>query len=109
MLSRQIVKDIRLSYISSFTNIYILFNTNLELVYEYNINLLYLAIMKDKNFPISKPIYFENKYELKAFNFFQCKVKVPNNLIHSIIQLYIKTKSRLKTISPTKIFEYILN
>ena len=44
--------------------------------------------MKDKKFPLSKPIYFEEdicKYDTKAFGFFYCKVEAPTNLIHPII------------------------
>jgi len=45
----------------------------IQIVYGYDINLLYLAVMKDKNFSISKPIYFKDniyKCEPKAFSFF---------------------------------------
>jgi len=48
------------------------------------------------------------KYEPEAFGFFQCKVKAPNNLIYPIIQLYVKTKFGLRTISLTGTFKYML-
>jgi len=111
MLSGQTAKDIRFSYTGGSTDMYIPFNSNSELVYGYDINSLYPAVMKDKKFPIGKPIYFEGdirKYEPEAFGFFQCKVEAPNDLIHPIIQLHVKTKSGLRTISPTGTFECML-
>jgi len=60
MLSGQTAKNIRLSYTDGSTDIYIPFNSNSELVYRYDINSLYPVVIKDKNFPISKLIYFED-------------------------------------------------
>jgi len=108
MLSGQIAKDIRLSYTGGSTDMFIPQNLNNELVYGYDINSLYPSVMQNKNFPIGKPTYFEGdirKYKNEAFGFFYCKVEAPNNLIHPIIQLHVKTKSGYRTISPTGTFE----
>jgi len=111
MLYGQIAKDIRLSYTGGSTDMFIPYNSNLELVYGYDINSLYPAVMKDKNFPIGNPTYFEGdirKYDAEAFGFFHCKVEAPIELIHPIIQLHVKTKAGLRTMSPTGTFECML-
>ena len=111
MLFRKTANNIRLSYTGGSTDIFIPFNSNLELVYGYDINSLYPAVMKDKNFPIDKPTYFEGdirKYDAEAFGFFHCKVEALTDLIHPIIQLHVKTKSGIRTIAPTRTFECML-
>lgn len=108
MLTGQINKDIRISYTGGSTDMFIPQNIDNELVYSYDINSLYPSVMQNKNFPIGKPTYFEGdirKYNNEAFGFFYCKVETPNNLLHPIIQLHIKTKSGLRTISPLGSFE----
>jgi len=108
MLTGQINKDIRISYTGGSTDMFIPQNIDNELVYSYDINSLYPSVMKNKNFPIGKPTYFEGdirKYNNEAFGFFYCKVETPNNLLHPIIQLHIKTKSGLRTISALGSFE----
>jgi len=108
MLTGQINKDIRLSYTGGSTDMFIPQNIDNELVYAYDINSLYPSVMKSRNFPIGKPTYFEGdirKYNHEAYGFFYCKVETPNNLLHPIIQLHIKTKSGLRTLSPLGTFE----
>jgi len=108
MIAGQINKDIRLSYTGGSTDMFIPQNLNNELVYAYDINSLYPSVMKNKNFPIGNPTYFEGnirKYQEYAFGFFYCQVVAPTNLIHPILQLHVKTKSGLRTISPTGTFE----
>jgi len=108
MLSGQINKDIRLSYTGGSTDMFIPHNLDNELVYGYDINSLYPSVMQNKNLPIGKPTYFEGdirKYNPEAYGFFYCKVETPINLIHPIIQLHVKTKSGLRTISPLGTFE----
>jgi len=111
MLFGKTASDIRLSYTGGSTDMFIPCNSNLELVYGYDINSLYPAVMKDKNFPIGKPTYFEGdirKYDAEAFGFFHCKVEAPSDLIHPIIQLHVKNKSGISTIAPNGTFECML-
>jgi len=64
--------------------------------------------MANKPMPVGKPNYFEGnirKYEPEAFGFFYCKITSPEFLNHPILQLHVKTKGGLRTMSPLGTFE----
>lgn len=111
MISGQVYKDIKQSYTGGATDMFIPTNSSNELVYAYDVNSLYPYVMANCKLPSGKPIYFEGDIttqDKEAFGFFYCKVIAPEDLMHPIIQLHIKTKSGIRTVAPTGTFETML-
>jgi len=102
-LSGKIDKDIRLGYTGGSTDMFIPKPPIGVKIFAYDINSLYPSVMRDKDFPIGNPTYFEGNILLqdpKAFGFFYCKITAPEGLLHPILQLHTKTLSGIRTVSP---------
>ena len=102
-ISGKIESDIRLSYTGGATDMYIPFNNEDELLYYYDANSLYPFVMKEHDYPIGSPTYFEGNIRninKNAFGIFYCLIKSPLYLEHPIIQTHVKTKNGIRTISP---------
>ena len=82
---------------------YIPFNKEGEYIYIYDVNSLYPFVMKEFDYPVGQPTYFEgnirNIYN-DAFGIFYCEIESPNYLEHPIIQTHVKTRNGIRTISP---------
>lgn len=101
-ISGKIYKDIKQSYTGGAVDMYIPQKENNEKIYGYDVNSLYPSQMKDKLMPVSDIVYFEGdirKWVPKAFGYFYCKIKTPDNLDHPILQTHIKTKDGIRTIA----------
>ena len=107
-LSGKIFDDIKQSYTGGKTEMYIPFNQNDNQLLDNNlyyidVNSLYPSVMKNNDFPVGKPTYFEGdirKINNEAFGIFYCEIESPEYLEHPIIQTHVKTKSGIRTISP---------
>jgi hypothetical protein len=103
MLSGQIASDIRNGYTGGAVDMYIPKPLPGDKIYAYDVNSLYPYIMKECKFPIGSPTYFEKditKFDPKAYGFFYCKIKAPDNLNHPILQTHVKTNKGLRTVAP---------
>jgi len=103
MLSGKIADNIRQSYTGGSVDMYIPKLIKNKKMFVYDVNSLYPSIMKDKEYPIGTPTYFEGnilKIDINAFGFFFCKITAPKDLLHPILQTHIKTKGGLRTIAP---------
>ena len=104
-LSGKIDKDIRQGYTGGSTEMFIPSIIGGKKIYAYDVNSLYPSVMKDKEYPIGSPTYFEGnilKQDSKAFGFFHCKIVAPSNLLHPILQLHHKSSPNggIRTVSP---------
>lgn len=82
---------------------YIPFNEVDEILYVYDVNSLYPFVMKEFEYPIGNPTYFEGNIRninKDAFGIFFCEIESPKFLEHPIIQTHVKTKNGIRTISP---------
>ena len=102
-ISGKIQSDIKNSYTGGSTDMYIPFNKEGEYIYIYDVNSLYPFVMKEFDYPVGQPTYFEgnirNIYN-DAFGIFYCEIESPNYLEHPIIQTHVKTRNGIRTISP---------
>lgn len=89
VLTGELYKDIRMSYIGGLVDVYKPIATN---IMEYDVNSLYPFVMKEQMMPVGKPVYFEgnlddvkeldfseleNKDLLNPFGFFFVEVESP--------------------------------
>jgi len=107
-LSGKIANDIRMSYTGGSCDMFIPENSDVSEIYAYDVNSLYPSVIKNNLMPIGVPTYFKGNIRLfdnKAFGFFYCKIKAPDNLEHPILQTHVKKDSRTTTISPLGTWE----
>jgi hypothetical protein len=110
MLSGKIAEDIRNGYTGGAVDMYIPNNNPGDLVYGYDVNALYPYVMMNKKMPIGAPTYFEGniiKTDPNVLGFFYCKIIAPDNLLHPILQIHVKTNEGVRTIAPTGTWEGI--
>jgi len=108
MLSGKISENIRKGYTGGAVDMYIPkilpeLYLNKKKIYAYDVNSLYPFVMREKEYPIGNPIYFEGnilKINHQAFGFFYCKITAPKDLPHPILQTHVKTKDGLRTVAP---------
>jgi len=105
MISGKIGDDIRQGYTGGAVDMYIPKNPKGVKIYGYDVNSLYPSVMRDNEFPIGTPTYFEGNILLQptgdsTFGFFYCKIKAPEGLKHPILQSHIKTSDGLRTVAP---------
>jgi len=87
-------------------------------VYSYDINSLFPTAMKFYGMPIGSPVYFEgnilsisnytsilSKDSQKPFGFFYAKITAPSDLHKPVLQLRLKTKNGVQTVSPVGTWE----
>jgi hypothetical protein len=82
---------------------FIPFNVDDQSLYVYDVNSLYPFVMKEFDYPIGNPTYFEGdirNINKDAFGIFYCTIESPNYLEHPIIQTHVKTKNGIRTVSP---------
>lgn len=102
-ISGKIENDIKNSYTGGSTDMFIPFNEEDEILYVYDVNSLYPFVMKEFEYPIGSPTYFEGNIRninKDSFGIFYCEIESPKYLEHPIIQSHIKTKNGIRTISP---------
>jgi hypothetical protein len=102
-ISGKIQSDIKNSYTGGSTDMYIPFNDESKQIYIYDVNSLYPFVMKEFDYPIGMPTYFEGdirNFDKDAFGIFFCEIESPKYLEHPIIQTHVKTKNGIRTISP---------
>jgi hypothetical protein len=102
-ISGKIQSDIKNSYTGGSTDMYIPFNEEDIILYVYDVNSLYPFVMKEFEYPIGQPTYFEGNIRninKDAFGIFYCEIESPNYLEHPIIQTHVKTRNGIRTISP---------
>ena len=93
---------LKLSYTGGAVDMFIPTNDENELVYAYDVNSLYPFVMAAFPMPVGNIIYFEGdirKQHPEAFGFFYCKIEVPNNLEHPILQTHVRTKEGIRTVA----------
>ncbi len=104
-------KRLKLSYTGGAVDMYIPTNAPDELVYAYDVNSLYPFIMANFPMPVGNITYFEGdirKMNKDAFGFFYCKIEVPNDIQHPILQTHVNTKAGLRTIAGVGIYHDML-
>jgi len=102
-ISGKIENDIKKSYTGGSTDMFIPFNEDDEKLYVYDVNSLYPFVMKEFEYPVGTPTYFEGNIRninKDSFGIFYCEIETPKYLEHPIIQSHIKTKNGIRTISP---------
>lgn len=97
-------KRLKQSYTGGAVDMYIPQNnlSEVELVYAYDVNSLYPFIMANYPMPIGEITYFEGdirKINPEAFGFFYCRIQVPLDLKHPILQTHVQTKGGLRTLA----------
>ena len=100
MISGKVGEDIRHGYTGGAVDMYIPKGKN---IHGYDVNSLYPFVLRDNEFPIGTPTYFEGNIILKipnTFGFFYCKIEAPEGLKHPILQSQIKTRVGLRTVAP---------
>lgn len=98
-ISGEIANFIRKGYTGGHVNMYIPVGTKL---FGYDVNSLYPFVMRDNEFPISKPMYFKGDIRAKdpnAFGFFKCKITCPQNIPYPILQTHVQTNNGIRTIA----------
>jgi len=104
MLTGEISDNIRLGYTGGSVDMYRTTPPPNRKIYAYDVNVLYPYVMSINKFPIGYPTYFEGditKIQNNAFGFFYCKISAPSSIDHPILQVHIKTKDGIRTITPT--------
>jgi DNA polymerase type B, organellar and viral len=99
----KVASDIREGYTGGAVDVYIPFNEENTNIYCYDVNSLYPSVMQNFEMPVGKPTLFYGdirKVDPKAFGFFYCKIKTPDNLMHPILQTHVKTEAGERTIAP---------
>nr|UZS78044.1 DNA polymerase [Lentinula edodes]UZS78144.1 DNA polymerase [Lentinula edodes] len=102
-ISGKIKNDIKISYTGGTTDMYIPFNEENINLYVYVVNSLYPFVMKEFEYPIGTPTYFEGNIRninKDAFGIFFCEIESPKYLEHPIIQTHVKNKNGIRTMSP---------
>nr|UEX92847.1 hypothetical protein [Marasmius tenuissimus] len=102
-ITGKIYQDLKQSYTGGSTDMFIPFNNENEKLYLYDVNSLYPYVMKEHDYPIGSPTYFEGdiyKGYDDPFGIFYCEITSPKDLLHPIIQTHAKTKGGVRTISP---------
>jgi DNA polymerase type B, organellar and viral len=102
-ISGEISRDIRQSYTGGAVDMYIPINDENTEIFAYDVNSLYPFVMKNNLMPTGKPIKFYGdirKVDPKAFGFFYCNIKAPDNLLHPILQTHVKVNKGIRTIAP---------
>jgi hypothetical protein len=111
-LNGVIYEDIKQSYTGGAVDMYKPSNNKDELIYAYDVNSLYPFVMKTFDMPVGIPTYFSGDISLlkdeNPFGFFMCDVEAPMNIKQPIIQLHLKSKEGVSTVSPVGNFEMIL-
>jgi hypothetical protein len=102
MISGKVGDEIRQGYTGGAVDMYIPKGKN---IHGCDVNSLYPFVMRDNEFPIGTPTYFEGNILLQppggsAFGLFHCKIKAPEGLKHPILQSHIKTRVGLRTVAP---------
>jgi hypothetical protein len=102
-ISGQIENNIRKSFTGGAVDMYIPFNNENENLIALDVNSLYPYAMKEFDFPIGEPTYFQGDITLgnkDAFGIFHCEITSPKYLEHPILQTHVKTKAGIRTIAP---------
>ena len=110
LLSGQIFNDISKSYTGGSTDMFKPFGNN---IYSYDVNSLYPYIMKTSKFPvgiISKFIGDITILNDKEYYWFAASdISTKKDLYQPYLQLHLKTKNGMRTVSPNGSFNMILN
>lgn len=111
MITGKIKRDLQLGYTGGSTEVYIPKPLKPESkIYAYDVNALYPFVMRNLDFPIGDPTYFEGVphscdgtngvIDKDSFGFYYVDVTTPRDLRHPILQLHIKTLGGIRTVSP---------
>jgi hypothetical protein len=108
MITSKIQRDIQSGYTGGSVDMFIpsfniITKEKDKKIYSYDVNSLYPFVMKDNDYPVGNPTYFEGNIinaDPNAFGFFYCKIIAPKDLKHPILQIHHKTKDGIRTVSP---------
>ena len=105
IITGEMYNDIFQSYTGGAVDLYIPYAENVNV---YDINSLSPSSMNHFPMPVGNPKYFEGDISLseyKNFGFYNVKVTAPLDLNVPVLQLRLKTKTGVKTISPVGSWE----
>ena len=100
-------KDLRQWYTGGAVDMYIPSSQKGTRIFGYDINSMYPFIMRNLVMPTGIATWFKGdirKYEPNAYGFFKCRVTVPTNLVHPIIQIRYQVGDGIRTIAPIGTF-----